>query len=530
MRYWLKGRFTRTTAIGILLGEIAFSIFVLFAGSTFLSFSTRFGQTGGTELSEVSWSLVLSFYLIGMIQTGFGGFGLPISSADVDYVFTSPVKTAEVFAAKVLQSAVTIILAFPPIFLLYLESAMFYKTPYATALVAGLVTLVFFLMGLILSADVTLALKSDSDRKKTRTALLKYTFVGGILVTSLIPLLFLIPGAPAYSISYLTRLLPSGLVAEISVGLVSGFRFSLGRYVFDFALLLIWLVSLLIIGTRLSRRQFYEVLQISDSSATETSMLSSVKPEQNSKLAIEGRSVWSVVNQKEKLVMKRTKEGRGLFFSALILSVFFIVYALAGAFTSSPTSFLFILFIIGSFGAGNAWSWMEKERLWILKTSSMSLRRYIKQIFIARVTPLLLYLTPAVLVVGTLLVATNLGREQVLLSILIALAGAVEIASITTGGSMYFASKYAQSSANDMLSSQGQDMANLKRMITQTIVNFLFVAPIMLLVLSTSWIPSHGSLIQFGIAISATTVAYTVIILNKILDKAGDTIATREDL
>lgn len=515
----------------MLLGEAAISFFVLFAGGTFLAFSTRFGGSGGAQLSEVSWSLVLSFYLIGMIQSGLGGFGLPITSADVDYVFTSPVKTTEVFAAKVLQSSVMTVLVFPPILLLYLRSAMFYKTPIETALLSGLVTLVFFLIGLILSADLTLALKSDPGGGRRKITILKYVFSGIILIVSLVPLLFLIPGIPTYSLSNITRVFPSGIVAEITVGLVSGLGISVGRYILDFALLAIWFASLVIIGTRLSKRHFYEVLQITDSSSRDSFVSGSNKSEskQNSKLSVEGKSVWSIVGTKEKIVMKRTNEGRGLFFSALVLSVFFVVYALAGAFTSSPISFLFILFIIGSFGSGNAWSWMEKERLWILKTSSISLRRYVKQIFLARVRPLLLYLSPAILTVGGLLIATNLGRALILSRISIALAGAIEIASITMAGSMYFASKYAQSSGGDVLSSQGQDLANLKRTITQTIVNFLFISPIMLLVFSTSFIGA-GLIIQSAILISIATIVYTVTILNFILNRAGDSIARREDL
>ncbi len=531
-RYWLKGRFTKAAAIGMLLGEIAFSFFVLFAGNIFLSFSSRFGTTAGAQLSEASWSLVLSFYLIGLIQAGFSGFGLPITAADVDYVFTSPVRSFEVFAAKILQSSVTILLTFPPIFLLYLRSALFYKTPIETALIAGLVTLVFFLIGLILSADVTLALRSNSS--KWRIMVLKYLFTGLILAISFIPLIFLIPGAvpPTYLsfLSALVRILPSGVVAEISVGLVSGLAISLRSYAFNFVVLAVWLVSLLVIGTRLSRRQFYEALQITDAPGSDSRLItSSEKISSNSKLEVEGRSVWSTVAAKEKIVMKRAKEGRGLFFSALILSLFLVIYALAGTFTSSPTSFLLILFIIGSFGSGNAWSWIEKERLWILKTSSISLRRYVKQVFLTRVTPLLLYLTPAVLAVGGVLIATNLGDVDVLPRITLALAGAIEIAAITMGGSMYFASKYAQSSADDILTSQGQDLTNLKRTIYQTIVNLLFVGPIMLLVLLTSMIGT-GSIVQVSIVVSLAAIAYTVAILNTVLNLAGDSIAKREDL
>jgi len=510
----------------MLLGEIAFSFFVLFAGNIFLSFSNRFGQTGGSQLSEVSWSLVLSFYLIGLVQAGLSGFGLPITSADVDYVFTSPIKTFEVFAAKILQSSVTLLLTIPPIFLLYMRSALFYHTSIYTALVAGVVTLIFFLVGLVLSADVTLALRSNSTKR--RITVLKYLFTGVILGISFIPLIGLVPGGISSSslLFSLVKILLSGAVAEITVGLVSGLAISFGSYILDCSVLAIWLAAVLVIGTQLSRRQFYETLQISNSSSSGSS--DNQKTYANSKLQ-RTKSVWATVSAKERIVMQRAKEGRGLFFSALILSVFLVIYALAGTFTSSPTSFLLILFIIGSFGSGNAWSWIEKERLWILKTSSISLRRYVKQVYLTRITPLLTYLAPAVLTVGGLLFATNLGRVEILFRVTLALAGAVEIAAITMGGSMYFASKYAQSSTDDLMTAQGQDLTNLKRTIYQTIVNLLFVGPIMLLVLLSSLIGS-GSIILAGITISFAAVTYTEIILNTVLNLAGDSIAKREDL
>jgi hypothetical protein len=109
--------------------------------------------------------------------------------------------------------------------------------------------------------------------------------------------------------------------------------------------------------------------------------------------------------------------------------------------------------------------------------------------------------------VGSLLILTNLARVATLFRVSIALDGAVEIAVITMVGSMYFASRYAQSSGDEILSSQGQDLANLKRTIIQTLVNFIFIAPIMALVFSMS-------LIGAGL----------------ILNRAGDTIAKREDL
>ena len=131
-----------------------------------------------------------------------------------------------------------------------------------------------------------------------------------------------------------------------------------------------------------------------------------------SKLRPEGKSMGSIVRAKERILMGRTKEYRSLVFSALVLSVFMVIYSLAGTFTSSPTSFLFILFIIGSFGSGNAMSWIGKERLWILKTSSVSLRSYVKNVYLARVVPLLLFLTPAIAVAALLLLPQTWGNQK----------------------------------------------------------------------------------------------------------------------
>src|SRR5213596_2633192 len=159
VRYWVKGRFTKATILGLIIGEAFSVVFILFGSSTYLSFSNRVGLTTG--LSEVAGSLVLALYLIGLIQSGFNGGGLPVSSSDVDYVFTSPVPPREVFAAKVLlNSLTTVLFGFPPIIVL-------------------------------------------------------------VLVLSLLPITLLIPGIPV-EIADVTRLLPNGLAAIVSVGLVSG--------------------------------------------------------------------------------------------------------------------------------------------------------------------------------------------------------------------------------------------------------------------------------------------------------------------
>src|SRR5437016_10953006 len=163
MRYWVKGRFTRATILGLVIGEFFSIIFILFGSSTYLSFSNRVGLSTG--LSEVALTILLALFLVGLIQSGFNGSGLPVSSSDVDYVFTSPIPPREVFAAKVLlNSLTTVLFGFPPIFVLYLRFSAYYHTPMTTAILAGLVTLIFLVIGLLLAADITLSL----DRKSTR--------------------------------------------------------------------------------------------------------------------------------------------------------------------------------------------------------------------------------------------------------------------------------------------------------------------------------------------------------------------------
>ncbi len=115
VRYWMKGRFTRTAALAIALGEGFSIVAVLFVGSTFLSFANRFSL--GSGLSDAGLSLIMSLFLVGLVQSGFSGSGLPVTGADVDYVFTSPVKPREIFAAKILMNSfTTVLLSFPPVF------------------------------------------------------------------------------------------------------------------------------------------------------------------------------------------------------------------------------------------------------------------------------------------------------------------------------------------------------------------------------------------------------------------------------
>jgi hypothetical protein len=523
VRYWVKGRFTRGAMIALLIGE-AFSIFfILFAGGTYLSFTSRVGL--GTGLSEVAWSVFLAFFLVGVIQSGFNGGGLAASGGDVDYVFTSPVPPREVFAAKVLlNSLTTVLFTFPPIFALYLRFASFYNTAWPMAVLAGLVTLVFLLMALVLSADITLSLGSEIGKRRK---LWRNTFITLVIGLTLLPITLLIPGAPPEVVD-VTRVLPNGLAAMISVGLVSGTPGFL-TYAIDTVLLLAWLCGFALLGVRMSKGHFYELVEVrvpgGERKLERTSEVSRLNPA--------GRSVWSVVRLKETILISRTRERRALLINALFLSGFLVIYALSGSFQSSPTSFLFILFIIGSFGSGNAARWIEKERLWILKSSTLSLRRYVKEVYRARVVPLLVYISPVTVVVGVPLILAQLGDAGALLAVLLALPGALQIAAITMAGGMFFASKYGQSTTDDILSSQTQELTDVKRFLYQTTVGLLLVSPLMLLVLVSRPLVDlfgSGSALLLGTGLLASSLAYTVLVLNILLNRAGDSVRNREDL
>src|SRR5436189_6064829 len=95
VRYWVKGRFTKATLVGLAVGETFSIVFVLFGSSTYLSFSNRVGLTTG--LSEVAGSLLLALYLVGLIQSGFNGSGVPVNSSDDDSLFISSVPPRVVF-------------------------------------------------------------------------------------------------------------------------------------------------------------------------------------------------------------------------------------------------------------------------------------------------------------------------------------------------------------------------------------------------------------------------------------------------
>jgi hypothetical protein len=522
MRYWIKGRFTRGAILGLVIGEAFSIVFILFGSSTYLSFSNRVGLSSG--LSEVALSLLLALFLVGLIQSGFNGSGLAVSGSDVDYVFTSPVPPREVFAAKVLLNSLTTVpFGFPPIIVLYLRFSLYYHTSWSAALLAGLVTLVFLVIGLLLSADITLSLGHGlGERKKVW----RNIFIILVMVLSLLPITLLIPGIPV-EVADVARVLPNGLAAAVSVGLVNGTPLG-PTYLADLLLLFAWLGGALVLGVRMSRQHFYDLLEVSTPGGEKFD-----QPNQISRLDPRGKSIWSIVRLKERILISRTREARAQFISAVFLSGFMIIYALSGSFQSSPTSFLFILFIIGSFGSGTASRWIEKERLWILKSSPISMRRYVKEVYRARGLPLLFYLVPVTVAVGVPLVLVELSQPSLLLGVILALPGALEIASITMAGGMYFASKYGQSSTDDILSSQQQELAGIRRVLFQTIINLIMVSPVILLVfLSETLVTVFGpsSLPILAVGLLSISIVFTGFSINFLLNKAGDAVSRREDL
>lgn len=474
------------------------------------------------QFSTYALSLILAFVLVGLLQGGFSGSGLPIVSADVDYVFTSPVRPREIFGAKILlNSLTTLLFSFPPLVFLYIILARNYGASLWTALPAGLTTLLFILTALILSADVTLSLSSGLGPK---LKVIRNVLIIGVAVVAFVPVVLLVPSVPRY-LTPISQLLPSGLAADLSVGLVTGAPWSLGR-VADALGLFVWFSASLFLGIRLSRGHFYEVVTVYDAD-------SSAQPGGPPKklLQTSGRSVWAVVREKESVVMRRSKERRGLLVSSLFLSTFMVIYSLAGVFQSSPTSFLFILFLVGSFGSGSASGWLEKERLWIIRTSAIDVRRYVREVYLARVTPLLFFLTPVTVAVGIPLVVGQIGQTNSY-GVLLALPAALEVASVMMGGGMYFAARYGQSTTDDILSSQSQQLTDVKRFLFQTVFNLVLTAPIMGLVLAgaevSGYIPVPPPILASILFIAAG--AYTLEILRRLLNTSGGWIAKREDL
>jgi hypothetical protein len=161
------------------------------------------------------------------------------------------------------------------------------------------------------------------------------------------------------------------------------------------------------------------------------------------------------------------------------------------------------------------------------------MRRYVKEVYRARVAPLLFYLVPVTVAVGIPLILGGLSQPSLLLGVILALPGALEIASITMAGGMFFASKYGQSSADDILSSQAQELADIRRFLFQTIINLIIVSPVIFLVFLSETLVTilgPGYLPILAVGLVAVSTVFTGLSINFLLNKAGDAVSKREDL
>src|SRR5438128_10656529 len=93
------------------------------------------------------------------------------------------------------------------------------------------------------------------ERKK----LWRNVFIVLVLLISLLPITLLIPGIPV-EIADVTRILPNGLAAIVSVGLVSGTPGGLD-YILVLLLLFAWFGGFLVLGVGWARGIFYDLLE-----------------------------------------------------------------------------------------------------------------------------------------------------------------------------------------------------------------------------------------------------------------------------
>ncbi len=100
-------------------------------------------------------------------------------------------------------------------------------------------------------------------------------------------------------------------------------------------------------------------------------------------------------------------------------------------------------------------------------------------------------------------------------------------------GGIYFASRYGQSSADDILSSQAQELADIRRFLFQTIINLIMVSPIIVLVLVSEALETMlgpRALPVLAVGLVSVSIAFTGLSINLLLNRAGDAITRREDL
>jgi ABC-type bacteriocin/lantibiotic exporter with double-glycine peptidase domain len=100
-------------------------------------------------------------------------------------------------------------------------------------------------------------------------------------------------------------------------------------------------------------------------------------------------------------------------------------------------------------------------------------------------------------------------------------------------GGMFFASKYGQSSMDDILSSQQQELADIRRFLFQTIINLVIVSPLILLVFVSETLVTilgPGYLPILAVGLVSVSILFTSLSINFLLNKAGDAVNRREDL
>jgi len=83
------------------------------------------------------------------------------------------------------------------------------------------------------------------------------------------------------------------------------------------------------------------------------------------------------------------------------------------------------------------------------------------------------------------------------------------------------------------MSSQAQELADIRRFLFQTTINLIMVSPVIVLVLlSESLATTLGprSLFPLAAGLVSLSIVFTILTINLLLNKAGDAVTRREDL
>ena len=83
------------------------------------------------------------------------------------------------------------------------------------------------------------------------------------------------------------------------------------------------------------------------------------------------------------------------------------------------------------------------------------------------------------------------------------------------------------------MSSQAQELPDIRRFLFQTMINLIMVSPIIVLVLvseALETILGPGALPVLAVGLVLVSIVFTGLSINLLLNKAGDAITRREDL